>query len=105
MRLKVVAALASLAAAAVVAGRRIDVRAARRRLAARRGGATAARAEQPAREPWRCECGKAFLVAGRDRHRIYWLEGAPESEPLLTDRCPSCDRPLPAEHEAGAAVA
>jgi hypothetical protein len=47
----------------------------------------------------------SLLVAGRDRHRIYWLEGAAESEPLLADHCPSCDRPLPAEHEAGVAVA
>jgi hypothetical protein len=105
MRLKVVAALASLLAAGVVVGRRTDLPAAWRRLAGRRAGVTARRAPQPAREPWTCACGQGFLVAGRDRHRIYWLEGAAESEPLLADRCPSCDRPLPAEHEAGVAVA
>src|SRR4051794_18689897 len=105
MRLKAVAALASVLAAAVVVGRRIDLPAAWRRLAGRRVGVSAHRPPQAAREPWTCACGQGFLVAGRDRHRIYWLQGAAESEPLLADRCPSCDRALPAEHEAGVAVA
>ena len=104
MHLKVIAAVASLLAAGVVVGRRVDLHAAWRRLAGRGAGVSARRAPQPAREPWRCACGQGFLVAGRDRHRIYWLEGTAEAEPLLTDRCPSCDRPLPAEHEAGVAV-
>jgi hypothetical protein len=105
MRLKLAAALASLLAIVAILARRSGVRAAARRLSARRGARTAGARPQPAREPWRCECGQDFLVAGRDRHRIYWLQGAAESEPLLGDRCPSCDRPLPAEHQAGAAVA
>jgi hypothetical protein len=55
-----------------------------------------------AREPWTCACGQAFLVAGRDRHRVYWLAGADESDPVLGGRCPSCDRPLPAESAVSA---
>ena len=105
MRLKVVAALATVPAAVVIVARRTELRAAARRLAGRRAGGSAGGVPPPAREPWRCECGQAFLVAGRDRHRIYGLEGAAEAEPLLGDRCPRCDRPLPAEHQAGAAVA
>jgi hypothetical protein len=48
--------------------------------------------QQPGREPWQCACGERYLVAGRDRHRIYWLEQAPESEPLLSETCRTCDR-------------
>jgi hypothetical protein len=54
-----------------------------------------ARRAGPARETYRCECGEKFRVAGRDRHRIYWLAEAPEDEPVLGTTCPSCDRPLP----------
>jgi hypothetical protein len=104
MRLKAVAALASVLAAAVLVGRKFGL-SVPRPLGRGGDGGSPGGAEQPAREPWRCECGQGFLVTGRDRHRIYWLEGAAEDEPLLGDRCPSCDRPLPAEHEAGAAVA
>jgi hypothetical protein len=95
------AALALVVAAAALLGRRAGARWLGRRRSAGSGAAT----PPPAREPWRCACGQDFMVAGRDRHRIYWIEGPAESEPLLGDRCPSCDRPLPAEHEAGAAVA
>lgn len=49
----------------------------------------------PAREPWSCECGQEFLVAGRDRHRVYWIAAA-EADPVLDHRCPNCDRALPA---------
>lgn len=55
----------------------------------------------PRGQPWQCECGQGFLVAGQDRHQIYWLEGADESDPVLSDRCPSCDRPLAAHPRAG----
>ena len=48
------------------------------------------------RQPWRCECGEAFLVSGQGRHQIYWLEDSDETDPLLSDRCPNCDRLLPA---------
>jgi hypothetical protein len=56
-----------------------------------------------ARQPWQCECGQAYLVAGQDRHQIYWLEGADESDPVLSDTCPNCDRPLPAISRVNAA--
>lgn len=55
------------------------------------------------RQPWQCGCGQAYLVAGQDRHQIYWLEGADESDPVLSDHCPNCDRPLPAVSRANAA--
>lgn len=42
-----------------------------------------------------CECGQAFRVTGMDRHRVYWLIDAAESDPLLGERCPACDRALP----------
>jgi hypothetical protein len=67
-------------------------------LARRRPAARPAQEAAPAaREAWTCACGQAFFVAGRDRHRVYWLDGADEADPVLGDRCPSCDRPLPAE--------
>ena len=50
------------------------------------------RAAQP--ETYRCACGQAFRVSGRDRHRVFWIEGAPEGEPLLSPQCPECDRSL-----------
>jgi hypothetical protein len=62
----------------------------------RTSGARRARAS----ETHRCECGEAFRVAGSGRHRVYWRAGAPDGEPLLAARCPSCDRPLRAEREA-----
>ena len=76
------------------------------------GGATAAvafailRLKRPTRrgrrrrrgpETYRCDCGHEFRVAGRGRHRVYWPADAQESDPLLSARCPSCDRPLPRE--------
>ena len=74
-------------------------------LRARRGvSGSRTKPDAPAREAWACACGERYLVAGRDRHRVYWREGAPESEPLLSDRCPACERPLPADHEAPAAL-
>ena len=57
----------------------------------------------PARREWRCACGQEYLVAGTDRHRIYWVAGATPGEPLLTARCVSCGEQLPTEHE-GATV-
>jgi hypothetical protein len=44
---------------------------------------------------WQCDCGQRFRVAGIGRHRVHWLEDAPESDPVLGSTCPSCDRPLP----------
>jgi hypothetical protein len=48
-------------------------------------------------EPYRCDCGQAFRVAGSGRHRVYWIADAPQGDPLMADRCPACDRPLPRE--------
>jgi hypothetical protein len=50
----------------------------------------------------RCDCGQEFRVSGSGRHRVYWLAGAPDHDPVLSPQCPSCDRPLP--HEADAAA-
>ena len=62
----------------------------------------ASEAERPLGEPWRCACGQEFLVAGRDRHRVYWLADAGPDDPVLGDACPQCGRGLPAESGAGA---
>ena len=75
-------ALGVLAGGAAVLGRRWS---------ARRSGHEAAGPEL-----WRCECGQGFRVSGLERHRVFWLEDAPEDDPVLSGRCPSCDRPLPA---------
>jgi hypothetical protein len=82
------AALAGTGAAVVVLLRRTSPAAALRGL--RSSGDSSSD-----RRPWRCECGQRFVVAGQDRHRIYWLEDAEESDPVLGDSCPSCDRRLP----------
>jgi len=50
------------------------------------------RAAEP--ERYRCACGQEFRFTGRGRHRVYWLEGAPKDDPVLSPRCPACDRPL-----------
>ena len=52
-------------------------------------------AEPAAREEWSCECGQEYRVSGAGRHRVYWLADADESDPVLSDTCPSCDRGLP----------
>lgn len=49
---------------------------------------------------WTCQCGQEFRVSGRDRHRLYWLPDAKPEDPVLDDRCPSCDRQLSAEQAA-----
>jgi hypothetical protein len=86
--------LAAAAAIGVALGRR------RRTVPPPRPAEAAPEAEpepEPApREPWTCACGQAFVVAGRDRHRVYWIAGAEEADPVLATRCPSCDRALPA---------
>lgn len=70
----------------------------------RRGGGGGA--DHPAGREYACPtCGAAYMVAGTDRHRIYWPAGAPESEPLLEARCTRCGTPLPREHEAEPATA
>lgn len=74
--------LAVAAAAGLVLGRR----------AKGRGDRTAG----PPGEPWACECGQAYRVAGEGRHRVYWLSDAPEGDPVMGTTCVSCERPLPA---------
>jgi hypothetical protein len=52
------------------------------------------------REPeptYTCQCGQRFRISGRDRHRIYWREGAAQDDPVTAGTCPSCDRHLPAQ--------
>jgi hypothetical protein len=53
----------------------------------------------------RCVCGQQFEVTGLDRHRVYWLEGAHESDPVIGQQCPVCEAPLPSERDAPAAAA
>jgi hypothetical protein len=52
-----------------------------------------------AQDTYRCRCGSKYRVSGTDRHRVYWPAGAAESDPVLGDRCPTCDAPLPSGHE------
>jgi len=52
------------------------------------------------RDSWSCDCGQAYLVSGLDRHRVYWLSGAQQSDPLLARECVSCGAELPATHES-----
>jgi hypothetical protein len=85
-RLTLIAVAAGLAAAVAAAGSRL----------ARRGKGTGIAVE----DSYRCRCGSEYRVSGVDRHRVYWPAGAPDSEPVLGDRCPNCDAPLPAGHEA-----
>jgi hypothetical protein len=84
---------------AVAAGLAAAIAAAGRRLAQRRGGGGTGIAVE---DTYRCTCGKEYRVSGMDRHRVYWPAGAPESDPVLGDRCPNCDAPLPAGHQAAA---
>ena len=53
----------------------------------------------PPGEPWSCECGQAYRVAGEGRHRVYWLVDAPEADPVMGSTCVNCERPLPAGAE------
>jgi hypothetical protein len=63
----------------------------------RRAGASAAESDLAT-----CACGQRFRTAGvPGRHQVYWLIDAPETDPILGDRCPACDRPL-AEADAAA---
>jgi hypothetical protein len=98
------AALAGVAAVTVAA--RAVTGTARGRALLRRLGMTSAGGlharEQSAdsREPestYACHCGQRFRISGRDRHRIYWLEGAAQGDPVVSGTCPSCDRVLPAQ--------
>jgi hypothetical protein len=60
---------------------------------------------RPARQDaYRCACGQDFRVSGTGRHRVYWLRDAAEDDPVLSLRCPACDRPLPGTREAATAA-
>lgn len=61
----------------------------------RRHGRAGHGPEPKAREPWSCACGQAYVVAGEGRHRVYWVQGAPEGDPVLGTTCVSCERELP----------
>lgn len=91
----------SLSALAVAAA--IALTAAAMRATLRRRRAMREREQPQPRRPVSCDCGQEYIVAGTDRHRIYWLAGAPENDPVLGDRCPVCRAPLPTEREAAAA--
>ena len=77
------AVVTAAAAVAVVIGRR------------RRGDSS-----DDGRDSWSCDCGQAYLVSGLDRHRVYWLPEAQQSDPLLARECVSCGAQLPARHDA-----
>ena len=77
------AATAAAAAVAVVIGRR------------RRGDSS-----DDGRDAWSCDCGQTYRVSGLDRHRVYWLPEARQSDPLLARECVSCGAQLPARHDA-----
>jgi hypothetical protein len=61
----------------------------------RRRGA-AAEPSPPPRRHVVCSCGQEYEVAGADRHRVYWLAGAADGDPVLGQNCPACQAPLPA---------
>jgi hypothetical protein len=66
------------------------------------GTAGGGRSDAARPETYRCECGQEFRVSGTGRHRVYWLAGAPDDDPVLSPACPSCDRPLPRDSEVSA---
>ena len=82
---------------------------ARRRRSAGASGPSPARpgaGDAPARTPaaeavertYTCECGEEYRVSGEDRHRVYWRKDADLGDPVLSQACPNCDRPLPHDH-------
>jgi hypothetical protein len=64
----------------------------------------AAERRSPQADAYRCACGQEFRLAGTGRHRVYWLKDAAEGDPLLTLRCPACERPLPGTRDAAGGV-
>ena len=86
--------LRRLALLAVAAGLAAGIAAAGPRMTQRRNSS---------QSTYRCRGGSRYRVSGTDRHRVYWPAGAAESDPVLGDRCPNCDAPLPSGHE-GAVV-
>ena len=49
----------------------------------------------PGHEDWTCpQCGQGYRRTGLDRHRVYWVAGADEGDPVLGGECVQCGRPL-----------
>jgi hypothetical protein len=69
--------------------------AARRRRGASGGGTGPAPAAEPRRMT--CACGQELRVTGQDRHQVFWLVDAAPEDPVVDDRCPSCERQLSAQ--------
>jgi|SRR5215213_6659239 len=91
-RIALLAIAGGLAAALGAAGARLAGGRSGKRLAglARR---------RPKPETYACtSCGTVYRVSGVDRHRVYWLEEAAESDPVLGTDCVRCGTPLPAGH-------
>jgi hypothetical protein len=94
----VVATVAAVAAAVAALLARLG-----RRFPSRGRGARDA-SDRPGQEPrWTCQCGQEFRVSGEGRHRVYWLIDADPADPVITGRCPNCDRPLPDQQVVEAA--
>jgi hypothetical protein len=98
--------LAAAAAAAAGIGGGAVVVARRRRTTMTTGAGTRRPARRfgrraPGPDTWTCACGTAFRVTGAGRHQVFWLAEAPEDEPVMGDRCPSCDRALPGATGSG----
>ena len=90
--------LRRLALVALVAGLAAGVAAAVARLKRRPRGTGI-----EVQDTYACGCGAQYRMSGMDRHRVFWPAGASESDPVLGDRCLSCDAPLPGGHETAAA--
>jgi hypothetical protein len=53
-------------------------------------------------QAYTCSCGARYRTSGAGRHRVYWPDDAPDDQPVLGDKCPSCGEALPAEPEGAA---
>jgi hypothetical protein len=60
--------------------------------------------ERSAIEEFTCDCGQVFRVTGSGRHRVYWVAGAAEGDPVLGHECPNCERPLPRDQDVALAA-
>jgi hypothetical protein len=71
-------------------------------LGRRRGTLRRRRAPRPQPGPllWTCVCGARLRTVGSGRHQVHWRADALESDPLLEDRCPECERPLSLQADA-----
>lgn len=90
-RAGLLAVVIALAAAIAAAGARLAGRTSASTLP-RLGRRTGDRSTQ---ETYTCRCGTTYRVSGTDRHRVYWPADAPDSAPVLGDRCVECDAGFP----------